>query len=471
MGTAPLSSTGYVAPEGLSLLREARQLVGMPVAFLSQFVDERRVIVAVDAQGAVPFAPGDSDVAEDTYCQRIVQGVLPQAIPDTSADPVAAAMPVTTELKVGSHLGVPVVLADGTLFGTLCAYSPQPAPVDERQTAILALVARSMTQYLAPTLVTEAQQAASRQAVYDLLAAGSLSAHFQPIVSLSSGDAVAAEALARFPAGSVRTPQQWFAEAASAGVGVLLESAALVAAAEGLTALPEHVALSVNVSAQMILDPSFACLLARLPPERIVLELTGHDPAASEALCTALAPFRARGLRLAVDEFGAGYTSMRSSGALNPDWVKLDRSVIRDVDADRDRRALCRAIVTYAKTLGALVVAEGVETAEELAAVHRLGVDYVQGYHLARPGPLPELALTGLCGQPQAGVLATPPREQVVQLIRELSHAGASAHTVAARLNQMGERTPLGARWHVVSVRAELERARPRRLSGADPHV
>lgn len=446
-------------PHIADLIREAREALGMPIAFVSRFLDGRRFIEAVDATCPVPFSPGDSHAAEDTYCQRIVDGVLPQAIPDSAANPAAAALPMTAELEIGSYVGVPIMLSDGSVYGTLCAYSDEARPVDERDSAILSLVARSIARHLSSEVVEYAKHAGIRERLADVIDNGLLRSVYQPIVDASTGSAVSVEALTRFDGDFGLRPDEWFADAALVGEAAVLEVAAIRCAVDGLGSLPEHVALSINVSAAVVLDPMFAEWLAAAPVARLILELTEHEAVSDyPALNAALSEARVRGLRLAVDDAGAGYASMRHTLLLQPDVLKLDISLIRDLDTDSGKRALCGAIITFARSLGARVVAEGVETASELAAVRRLGVDYVQGYHFAPPAPLAEVRF---CGYGQDG--RHPRREsdvapETVLMIRELSHAGASPATIAARLNQTGEPTPRGVRWHGSAVIQILNR-------------
>lgn len=437
-----------------ALLREAREALGMQIAFLSRFVDDRRVIEIVDASCPVPFAAGDSDASEDTYCQRIVDGRLPQAIPDTALNPEAAAMSVTTELSVGSHVGVPIVLADGTVYGTLCAYSASPRPVDERDSAILLLVARSISQHLSPQRGGHGGDANAKERLAQVIDGDMLTCVYQPIIDLATGGVVAVEALARFPASFGRRTDEWFADAARIGEAVTLELAAIRRAVEALPHLPGNVGLSVNLSAAVLCDEQFSGWLKDAPVERLILELTEHEQVSDyAAIGHALAAARMRGLRLAVDDAGAGYASMRHTLLLKPNIVKLDMSLVRDVDTDRDKRALCRAIVTFANTVGSEVVAEGVETDGELTAVRSLGANYVQGFYLSRPAALPEIRLTGY----RTGRVRRVPssiRPETELMIHEMALAGASPATIAARLNQLGERTPRGVRWHAASVEA-----------------
>jgi EAL domain-containing protein (putative c-di-GMP-specific phosphodiesterase class I) len=179
-------------------------------------------------------------------------------------------------------------------------------------------------------------------------------------------------------------------DAHEAGVGVTLELHVLAAALDVLPDLPPEVYLSLNVSPAVILDAGFQNLMRRpnLPLRRIVVEITEHTAVSHyDDIRDVLRPHREHGLRLAVDDAGAGYASFSHVLKLRPDIIKLDRSLVTGIDLDGARRAFVTAIVVLAMELQADVTAEGVETTSELDVLRCLGVDTVQGYLLARPTP------------------------------------------------------------------------------------
>ena len=207
----------------------------------------------------------------------------------------------------------------------------------------------------------------------------------QPIVDLASGRVVGVESLARFE--DRRPPDEHFAEARTRARRQALELAAVRAGLARIRELPSDAYLTVNVSPDVAATRELAVILADAPAQRIILELTEHAPVSDyEALGTALAGFRARGLRVAIDDAGAGFASMRHVLALHPDVIKLDISIIRGIDADAQRREFVRALVQFAGATGCTLVAEGIETREELAEVRKLGVGCGQGFWLGRPG-------------------------------------------------------------------------------------
>lgn len=225
-----------------------------------------------------------------------------------------------------------------------------------------------------------------RERVRETLEAGPLPMALQPIMEIATGRVVGVEALARFTDG--RPPTVWFDEAGEAGLRFELETHAILGAVARLPELSPDAILSVNASPEVITDPRFAALMVEsgLPLDRLVLEVTEHVRIdAYEGLVHSLVQLRAAGLRLAVDDTGAGYASMTHVLHLRPDIVKLDRSLIANVDSDRARRTLITALALLAMDIGAVVTAEGVETAAELEAIADLGIDHAQGYLIGRP--------------------------------------------------------------------------------------
>ena len=123
-----------------------------------------------------------------------------------------------------------------------------------------------------------------------------------------------------------------------------------------------------------------------LPLGRIVLELTEHHEVTDYGqLGEALTPLRCGGLKVAIDDAGAGFASMRHIVELKPELIKLDREVIAGINADAGLRALGAAMVGFAAEIGASLIAEGIETEAELATVRDLGMTAAQGYMLGRP--------------------------------------------------------------------------------------
>jgi EAL domain-containing protein (putative c-di-GMP-specific phosphodiesterase class I) len=212
---------------------------------------------------------------------------------------------------------------------------------------------------------------------------------FQPIVDLHSGRVVGLEALSRFGDEPIRGPDKWFAEAGEVGLGRDLELAAIKMALDQLSSVPEDMFISINISPEYLADGLLESVID-VEGSRLVVELTEHSTVEDYGpLLEAVAALRERGVRAAVDDAGAGFASLQHILRLGPDLIKLDLSLTRDIDADPVRRALASSLVTFAFEVGAQIVAEGIETPAEQHALSSLGVTMGQGFHLARPGPLP----------------------------------------------------------------------------------
>jgi EAL domain-containing protein (putative c-di-GMP-specific phosphodiesterase class I) len=211
---------------------------------------------------------------------------------------------------------------------------------------------------------------------------------FHPIVDLETREEIGVEALARFGSIPMKPPDRWFAEATALELGLQLQLRTLHEALEALPKIPDGAFLSVNCSHHAAGSPEFVERLEGVE-DRIVLEITEHEAIEDYgALAEALAPLGDRGLRVAVDDVGAGYASLRHALQLAPDMVKMDISLTRDIDRDTGRRALAAALISFAEETSMTIVAEGIETAGELHALRGLGVRYGQGFYLARPAPL-----------------------------------------------------------------------------------
>jgi EAL domain-containing protein (putative c-di-GMP-specific phosphodiesterase class I) len=470
----------------------------MDVAFVSEFDGGSRVFRYVDAASVDSVVRVDgSDPLDESYCQRVVDGRLPEVIPDAAGNAEAASLPVTSLLPVGAHLSVPITRADGSVFGTLCCFKHEPdESLTERDGAVMHLFAALVGEYLeqedVPVLATpndapgvrpqrprdrprlasirdeelrsvqlvgspavgvlalctvlfalehlldfhllpsqfevgaaalgltacltlvvlgllwrgvranvtssfaeldrrravdHADQSAfdlrRRQVIEVLEATDTMQMVFQPVFDLSDGSLVGHEALARF-AGD-RTPDVWFAEAHAVGLGIELELLAVTEAIRTFDGADGY--LAVNVSPAALSSAPLQNFLERSPDtRRLVLELTEHAVIEDyELIAGCVVRLRHLGARLAIDDAGSGFASMRHIVDLAPDIVKIDRSIVDRVDTDAARAALVDSLVQLANKLGATVVAEGIERPEELETSRRHGVQCGQGYLLGRP--------------------------------------------------------------------------------------
>jgi EAL domain-containing protein (putative c-di-GMP-specific phosphodiesterase class I) len=365
------------------IVQAVRTHLGMDVAFVAEFIGERLVFRQVDAAATAPMAAGDSCLRAETLCGRVVDGRLPGLIRDTLRVPAAQRLTTTTTWPVGAHLSVPIRLQGGRVYGTLCCFNHAPDPsLNQRDLQVMAAFAELLAHEVEREWDATHEHDEMVARIRQVLTKHELSVVYQPVYSLDDEHVIGFEALARFRHGS---PDEWFASAAKVGLGKELELAAIRQALEGLSRLqPAYVA--VNVSPDTILCGELTRVLRGMPGGRVVLELTEHSHVADYgALIEALAPLRAASVRVAVDDAGAGFASMRHVLRLHPDLIKLDASLIRGIEDDSSKRALTSAMVVFARETDSVLIAEGVETAAELAMLRSLDIKMVQGYLFARP--------------------------------------------------------------------------------------
>lgn len=379
-------SSADVVPQ---LLRSLRRHLGLQLAFVSRFTGGRRVFQYVDAaQGYERMVEeGASNPLEESYCQRLVDGRLPEVIPDVGQVPEARGLAVTRELSMGSHIGVPIRLSDGSVYGTFCAIGAEADPsLTTRDAQLLNVFADITAQLVEHEQQHRREHEKICRRTRHVLDDDGLSMVYQPIRSLEGRKTVGLEALARFTPRKDIGPDVWFNEAAQVGLGAALETKAIALALRSLERLPPDLYVSCNVSPEVAKGEELKALFADLPLARVVLEITEHATVKDyEDLGRALAPLRERGMRLAVDDAGAGYASFRHILSLRPDIIKLDISLTQEIDSDPGRRALAAALIRFAQETGSHLVAEGVETEAELDMLRSLNAENVQGYLVGRP--------------------------------------------------------------------------------------
>ena len=223
-----------------------------------------------------------------------------------------------------------------------------------------------------------------RSDVLELLQRDDLQVALQPVLDLATGETVGQEALARF-GGRVPT-DRWFRAAALHGLGHELERVTLAAALDTLPSLPVNQFLAINTSPASLTDEEVVELLQGTDLSRVIVEITEHDAVNDYDLTReTLGALRRAGARIAVDDVGAGFASLRHVLLLQPDVVKLDTSLTRDVHHSPRQQAIVRALVTFSDGVGAVVLAEGVEVSEQIPALLDAGVTLGQGWHLGIP--------------------------------------------------------------------------------------
>lgn len=222
-----------------------------------------------------------------------------------------------------------------------------------------------------------------------VLANASIRSVFQPIVDLSSQKVLGFEALTRFHDEPGLSPQTWFAAASAAGLRVQAEVAAARAALRVFDLLPADCFIALNVSAHTAASEEFLNVISVVPASRVVLDITESEAVDEFAgAAEAIDALRALGVRIALDDAGSGFVSLRHLLGVNADIIKIDTAITRGIETDPVNQALACSLKSLAGRAGAVSLAEGVETPEELAMLRSLGIEAGQGYLFGRPEPI-----------------------------------------------------------------------------------
>ncbi len=234
----------------------------------------------------------------------------------------------------------------------------------------------------------------------DAIARRDISPVFQPVFDLQTGEMIGIEALSRGPRGSeFESGETLFSLAERTELLVPLERVCRQRSLEAAANSSPDRQIFINLSPAAASDPEFlgplfleqvaACGLA---PHRIVLEITERTYAVYEGLFReVLSRFRQQNFRIAVDDVGTGYSNLTSLAEIEPDYLKFDNVFVRGIDRRRTKQDLLEALMSFARKMKTKVIAEGIETREELKVLQSLGVPYGQGFLLARPMPIADI--------------------------------------------------------------------------------
>lgn len=240
---------------------------------------------------------------------------------------------------------------------------------------------------------------ACEDSVAALIRARRLVSHLQPLVLLRSSQVAGHEALVRTPPGCAwRNPDELFAAASLQGVELELELECARCAIVAFMQQSPNGCLFVNLSASALLhllnhggNAELMQMVEALNVSMasVVIEITEHQLVRDvDSLRDALFAIRSRGVSIALDDFGDGRSSLRLWSSLKPEYVKIDKYFIRGIATSGEKLQTCRALLQIAETFGSELIAEGIESAEDLRVVRDLGIRLGQGYYIGRPQPL-----------------------------------------------------------------------------------
>lgn len=383
------TDTSQNVDELTEILHLIREYFGMEVAFIAEFVGDRHVFRFIDSSRPDEiFHPGFTSPLGQSYCHRIVNGVIKPVICDAREDPETAALPATADVNIGSYMGVPVRYPDGALYGTLCCFGEKPdLTLGERDHRFLMSFGEMAGRLLKSRLLSRSENREIRGRIVDVMNRDQLVVNYQPVVDIDSGRIVGLEALSRFPDYPNRGTSVWFNEATQVDMGPEMELFAIRQAIRKFSTPDSSTYLALNASPDLILNGMLEQTLREESLSHpLVIEITEHTPICDySGFRTALDSLRQMNVKLAIDDVGAGFSSLQHILELGPDIIKLDISLVRNIHKDRIRHALARSLSVFASEIGCSIVAEGVERREELKCLRALGVTRAQGFYLGRP--------------------------------------------------------------------------------------
>ncbi len=234
-----------------------------------------------------------------------------------------------------------------------------------------------------------------------ILREGGIRSVYQPLFRLKNGSLFGFEALTRCPPRSrFDGPLALFRYAEKEGCLFALDRIARETAVRSCPALTANQKIFINVNSGIMKDPHFVSGQTRqwlaergLAPEQVVFELTERSSIDDfEEAKKTLGHYRSQGYEIAIDDAGAGYSSLQAIVELRPDYIKVDRSLVQNADRDEMKKHMLRTFVRFAKRMNIRIVAEGIERPEELQLVRMLGIDFGQGYLIGRPSERPAIA-------------------------------------------------------------------------------
>ena len=373
------------------LLALVRKHLDMDVAFISEFINDERVFKVVDNPSENQIVKvGNADPINETYCQKITDDKLSPIITNTNANPITKAMPVTEKLGIGAYIGVPINLSNGKLYGTFCCYkSHHDESLNDRDLSFLNIISEIATGLIEKNLSKSISRNHAKSAIEQIISDNDISIYFQPIFSLKNNKVAGFESLARFFTTPYKTPDVWFKEAKKVGLNEALEMLAIKNAVTNIAKFNNSTYIAINCSPSHILSGALENTLQNIDCTRLVLEITEHSPISDyEKMRTSLRPLRSKGLRLAIDDVGAGFSSFQHILELEADIIKLDISLTQNINTDDRKFLLAKALCGFAKAIDCTIVAEGIETEEELNSLRKLNVDSVQGYFIGHPAAI-----------------------------------------------------------------------------------
>lgn len=376
------------------LLTCVRSHLNMEVAFISEIKDGFRIFRYVDCEkNFQPITIDGFDKLKNSYCQRVLDGRLPELILNAIDHTSALELPATNNLPIGAHVSVPLVFSDESVYGTFCCFSRKPNyQLNARDLETVRFLSYCAALVLEKNVKHANDFDCRKNQINAILATLDFYPVFQPIYSLTDHKRVGFEALTRFNNFKFSSPDLWFSQAKNVGLLSQLETAAIEKSllnfgdSEVFAKRDKSEYLSLNLSPSTLLENQNQFDYLLNSNHNVVIELTEHDVIEDYLeINSILKPLRDRGVKLAIDDVGSGYASLKHILKLKPDIIKIDREIIRSIHENRDAQLLTQSLVEFSHAMDYQVIAEGIETQEELSMLKTLNVHRGQGFFLGMP--------------------------------------------------------------------------------------
>ena len=371
-----------------AVVAEVLRLTGVTAASVVGFgPGGRATVIAAAGPDGMPVAGGLDLPAARAAFLRSRAGVTPGPLPFEPREEDGE-MGLSWQRLGTTAMGWVPLQANGDPAGIIAVASSEPngLHVLEHQFPALREYGAIASALLVGQLAERSRREETRARIGAIIADRAFHAVYQPVVELGSGTVVGYEMLTRFD--DHVAPDLHFADAISAGLGLELEIATLEAAESSCLNVPERAWISLNVSPALVLEGRALRRLLKSCGRRLVLELTEHVAIEDYARLRRAVGVLNHDSKIAVDDAGAGFASLRHIIELRPDFVKLDIGLIRGVDSDPARQSMVAGMAHFAATTGCVLIAEGIETEAERSELRRLGILFGQGFLFGRPTPI-----------------------------------------------------------------------------------
>lgn len=392
----------FIAPSGIQetdqkvkeLLSVLSSHMKMDMAGLSIWQDSSLVTQVVAGDGAsFGISPGVTFGIDKSFFRDLQTGLVTAITGEARRDPRAAPRDVIRSSNIESYAMTSLADAEGKPYGILYCLSHRTMPgLAQREGRFLSLMASFLKDYLLDLRKLWELRSGISRCISDLIDSGGPRIVYQPVVRLTTGETVAVEALSRFPPscfGHALDTEGWFAEARTVNLHVDLETLIAQQAIKAFSSLPPTVKIAINASPDTVSErlPQLVCDLPER--DRLIIELTEHERwTETPAALRGVERLRSRGIRIAVDDAGTGYSGLEQLIQLRPHLIKIDHALTGGIDRDPVRCALAMGIARLADAINASVIAEGIETPQERDTIAMIGITFGQGYLLGKPDSL-----------------------------------------------------------------------------------